>query len=246
MFWQVCSLLLWRGDTSSAQSWQVTRKSRLRQSCPDLIRVLPAEIQQDISLRVLRNPWPRHGTLLAPWSSSTSYFLCRRERLSTLTWSQVNLPAQWSPWRSSVGCCSTRKQRTDKTHLRLSEDNVRCKNLYLDKWWIFLRNTFTYSVFNKVYDTKFMQVSFITGHEDTQDGNIYLLSEQWTEICIWLCFLHFILEWQIIYVHILYVIGHVCLYWNAAGSSKDLSKNLAHPCHLLPRKIWEWVTVNLG
>lgn len=211
VFWQVCSLLLWMGDTSSVQSWQVTRMWRLRQSCLNPIMVLPVEIRQAISLRVLRNPLPRHGTLLAPWSSSTSYFLCRREILSALTWSQVNLPTQWSPWRCSVGCCSTIKQRTDcKTHLRLSEDISDVKLcIWTNHEFFFLKNTFTYSMLNKVYDTNFMQVSFIKGHEDTQDDYIYLLSEQWTEICIWLFFLHFILEWQVI---CFYTVSGQCLF----------------------------------
>lgn len=107
-----------------------------------------------------------------------------------------------------------RKQTTDcKSHLRLSEDNVRCKNLYLDI--TFLKNSSTYSVLSKVYNTNYMQVSFITGHKETQDGYIFsLLSKKWTEIFFYMVnfFFTFILEWQIIYFHILYVRSHICLY----------------------------------
>lgn len=45
-------------------------------------------------------------------------------------------------------------------------------------YFFFFFEEHTYSMLNEIYDTQFLQASFIIGHEDTQDGYIYLLSEQ--------------------------------------------------------------------
>lgn len=64
---------------------------------------------------------------------------------------------------------------------------------------------------NKVYDTKFMQVSFITAHEDTQYIFIYYQNNELKFVYGYVFYILFLNDKSYVH-HKLFVSGHVCFY----------------------------------